>query len=149
MSLSARPHLITTYGKTTNIYMLVTFCIDSWRRPWGRVVRSTLLVIGWPTFLPPSSWRAQAIRLASAHWSFLHSHLLGCGFHPSSSRPRHSSSEAWTSSLTGSAYYTSAGRHLSRRPSEGRPPSAPGQTTTSTTRRLCFIPSKRSAQTPL
>ena len=33
--------------------------------------------------------------------------------------------EAWTSSPTGSAYYTSAMRHLFRRPSEGRPPSAP------------------------
>ena len=24
------------YGKTTNIYLLVTFCTDSWRCPWGR-----------------------------------------------------------------------------------------------------------------
>ena len=30
MSLSARPHPITTYGKTTNIYLLVTFCTDNW-----------------------------------------------------------------------------------------------------------------------
>ena len=36
MSLSARTHPITTYGKTTNIYVLVTFYTDSWRRPWGR-----------------------------------------------------------------------------------------------------------------
>ena len=36
MSLSARPPPIITYGKTTNIYLLVTFCIDSWRSPWGR-----------------------------------------------------------------------------------------------------------------
>ena len=36
MSLSARPPPITTYGKTTNIYWLVTFYTDSWRRPWGR-----------------------------------------------------------------------------------------------------------------
>ena len=35
MSLSARPPPITTYDKTTNIYLLVTFCTDSWRRPWG------------------------------------------------------------------------------------------------------------------
>ena len=28
MSLSARPHPITTYGKTTTIYVLVTFCTD-------------------------------------------------------------------------------------------------------------------------
>ena len=28
MSLSARPPSITTYGKTTNIYVLVTFCTD-------------------------------------------------------------------------------------------------------------------------
>ena len=35
MSLSARPHPITTYGKTTNTYMLVAFCTDSWCRPWG------------------------------------------------------------------------------------------------------------------
>ena len=27
---------VATYGKTTNIYMLVTFCTDSWRRSWGR-----------------------------------------------------------------------------------------------------------------
>ena len=36
MSLSARPPPITTYGKNTNIYVLVTFYTDSWRRPWGR-----------------------------------------------------------------------------------------------------------------
>ena len=24
------------YSKTTNIYVLVTFCIDSWQRSWGR-----------------------------------------------------------------------------------------------------------------
>ena len=41
MSLSARPPPITTYGKTTNIYLLVTFCTDSWRRPWEDAVRST------------------------------------------------------------------------------------------------------------
>ena len=29
MSLSARPPLITTYSKTTNIYVLVTFCTDT------------------------------------------------------------------------------------------------------------------------
>ena len=29
MSLSARPHPITTYYKTTNIYVLVTFCTDT------------------------------------------------------------------------------------------------------------------------
>ena len=149
MSLSARPHPITTYGKTTNIYVLVTFCTNSWRRPWGRCCMFTLLVIGWPTFLPPSPWRAQAIRFALAHWSFPCSHLSGCGYHPSSSHPRPSSSEAWTSSPTGSAYYTSARRHLFRRPSEGRPPSAPGRMTTSVMWNLCFIPSKHSAQTPL
>ena len=42
MSLSARPPQITTYGKTTNIYVLVTFCIDSWRRRGEDAVRSTL-----------------------------------------------------------------------------------------------------------
>ena len=112
-------------------------------------IRSHFLVIGWPTFPPPSPWRAQAIRLASAHWSFPHSHLLGCGFYPSLSRPRPSSLEAWTSSLTGSAYYTSARRHLFRRPSEGCPPSALGHTTTSMMRHLRFNPSKRSTQTLL
>ena len=132
MSLSARPHPITTYGKTTNIYMLVIFCTDSWCHPWGRRCTFTLLVIGWPTFLPSSPWWAQVIRLALAHWSFPHSHLLGCGFHPCSSHPRPSSSEAWTSSLIGSAYYTSVRRHSFQRPSEGHPPSAPGRTTTST-----------------
>ena len=29
VSLSARPHPITTYSKTINIYMLVTFCTDN------------------------------------------------------------------------------------------------------------------------
>ena len=29
MSLSARPHPITTYDKTTNIYGLVTFCTNN------------------------------------------------------------------------------------------------------------------------
>ena len=149
MSLSARPPPITMYSKTTNIYMLVSFCIDSWRRPWGRRCTFTLLVIGWPTFLPPSPWRAQAIRVALAHWNFSHSHLLGHGFHTSSSRPRPSSSKAWTSSPTSSAYYTSTRRHLFRRPSKGRPPSALGHPTTSMIRHLCFIPSKRSAQTLL
>ena len=150
MSLSARPPPITTYGKTTNIYLLVTFCTDSWRRPWGRsCMFNTFLVIGWPTFPPPSLWRAQVIRFASAHWSFLHSHLLGCGFHPSSSHPRPSSSEAWTSSPTGSAYYTSARRHSFQRPSEGRPPLALGHMMTSTMRHLRFILSKLSAQTPM
>ena len=111
-------------------------------------VRSCFLVIGWPTFPPPSPWRAQAIRLASAYSSFPLSHRLGCGFHPSSSRPRHSSSEAWTSSPTGSAYYTFMRRHSFWHPSEGRPPSTLGRTT-STTRHPRFIPSKLSAQTPL
>ena len=64
--------------------------------------------------------------------------------------PSHASSfEAWTSSPTGSAYYTSTRRHLFRCPSEGHPPLAPGHPTTLATRRLCFIPSKLSAQTPL
>ena len=106
------------------------------------------LVIGWPTFLPPSSWRVQAILFALARWSFPHSHPLGCGFHPSSSRPRPSSLEAWTSSLTDSMYYTSARRLATRHPSEGRPPLTPGRATL-TTRHLRFIPSKLSAQTPL
>jgi len=30
VSLSARPHPITTYDKTTNIYLSVTFCTDTW-----------------------------------------------------------------------------------------------------------------------
>ena len=42
MSLSARPPPITTYGKTTNIYLLVTFCPDSWAVRGEDVVRSTL-----------------------------------------------------------------------------------------------------------
>ena len=42
MSLSARPSPITTYNKTINIYVLVTFCTDSWRRPWGRRCTFTL-----------------------------------------------------------------------------------------------------------
>ena len=29
MSLSARPYPITTYDKTINIYVLVTFCTDT------------------------------------------------------------------------------------------------------------------------
>ena len=106
------------------------------------------LVIEWPTFLPPSPWRAQAIRLASAHWSFPHSHPLGCRFHPSSSHPRPFSSEAWTSSPTGSVCYTSARRLATRHPSEGRPPSTLG-CVTSMTRHLCFFSSKLFAQTPL
>ena len=112
-------------------------------------VRSHFLVIEWPTFPPPSPCRGQAIRLASARWSFPHSHLLGCGFHPPSSHPRPSSLEARTSSLTGSVYYTSARRHLFWRPSEGHPPLAPGRMMTSTMRCLCSNPSKCSAQTPL
>ena len=35
MSLNAWPPPITTYSKTTNIYVLVNFCTNSWRRPWG------------------------------------------------------------------------------------------------------------------
>ena len=149
MSLSARPHPITTYSKTTNIYVLVTFCTDSWRRPWGRRCTFTILVIGWPTFLPPSPWRARAIRPALARWSFLHSRPLGCGFHPFLSHPRPSSSEVWTSSPTGSAYYTSTRRHSFRRTLEGRPPSALEHPMASTTRHPRFNPSKLSAQTPL
>ena len=148
MSLSVRPPPITTYSKTTNIYVLVTFYTDSWCHPWGRRCTFTLLVIGWPTFPPPLQWRAQAIRLSLACWSFPHSHLLGHGFHPSLSHPRPPSSEAWTSSPTGSAYYTSVRRHSFRRPSEGRPPSTSGRTT-STMRHSRFISSKLSAQTPL
>ena len=49
MSLSARPLSITTYDKTTNIYVLVTFCIDSWRRPWEDAIRSRL----WSSDGPP------------------------------------------------------------------------------------------------
>ena len=30
MLFSARPHLITTYDKTINIYVLVTFCTDTY-----------------------------------------------------------------------------------------------------------------------
>ena len=60
------PQVITTYGKTINIYVLVTFFTDSWRRPWGRRRTFMFLVIGWPIFPPSSPWRAQAIWLASA-----------------------------------------------------------------------------------
>ena len=138
------------YDKTTNIYVLVTFCFDSWRRPWGGHRTFTLLVIGWPTFPPPSPWRAQAIRLASARWSFPCSNLLGFGFLPSLSHPRPSSSEAWTSSPTGSACFASVRRHLSRcLTKEERPPSTPGHPVTSTTRRPRFAPSLRWVQTPL
>ena len=150
MSLIARPDLITMYGKTTNNYVLVTFYTDSWRRPWGGRRTFTLLVIRWPTFLPSLARRAQAIRLASAHSSSWLFHWLGCRFHPSSSHPRPSSSEAWTSSPTGSACFISARRHLSRRPSEEeRPPSTLGHPVTSTTRRLRFSPSPHWVQTPL
>ena len=129
-----------THDKLENV--LVSFCTDSWRCPWGRRCTFTLLVIGWPTFPPSPPWRAQAIRLALTRWSFPHSHLLGRGFHPSLSRPRPSSSEAWTSSPTSSACFAFARRHLSwRRSEEEHPPSALGHPTTSTMRRLCFAPS--------
>jgi hypothetical protein len=68
---------------------------------------------------------------------------------PPTFEPSQASSEAWTSSPTGSAYYTSARRHLFWRSSKGRPPSALGHTTTSMSRHLCFISSKLSAQTLL
>ena len=149
MSLSARPPPITTYSKTTNIYVLVTFCTNSWCRPWGRrCTFNTFLVIRWPILPPPPPWWARAIRFTSARWSFPHSHRLGGGFHLSSSHPRPSSSEAWTSSPTGSVYYASARRLTFWHPSEGCPPSTPGRTT-STARHLRFFPSKLSAQTPL
>ena len=79
MSSRVRPHPITMHDKTTNIYLLVTFRTDSWRRPWGGHRAFMLLVIGWPTFPPSSSWRARAILFALARWRFLLSHLLGCG----------------------------------------------------------------------
>ena len=149
MSLSARPPPITTYGKTTNIYMLVTFCTDSWHRPWGRrCMFNTFLVIGWPISPPPPPWQARVIRFASARWIFPHSRPPGCGFHPFSSHPRPSSPEAWTSSPTDSANCTSARRLTSRHPSEGRHPSTPRRKT-SATRHLRFFPSKLSTQTPL
>ena len=150
MSLSSRPHPITTHGKTTNIYMLVTFRTDSWRHPWGGHHAFTLLVIGWPIFPPSSTWLAQAIRFSLAHWSFPCSHLLGCGFLLSSSHSRLSSLEAWTSSLTSLACFSFARRHLSRRPSEEEcPPSALGHPATSTTRLLRSTLSPRWAQTLL
>ena len=149
MSLSARPHPITTYGKTTNIHLLVTFCTDSWRRPWGRrCTFNTFLVIRWPILLPPPPWWARVIQFALARWSSPHSRPPLCGFHQSSSHPRPSSSKAWTLSPTGSAYYTSVSRLTFWHPSEGCPPSTLGRTT-STTRYLRFVPSKLSTQTPL
>ena len=150
MSLSARPYPITTHGKTTNIYLLVTFRTDSWRRLWGDAVRSHFWSSVGPSFHRLRHGRLKAIQFALARWSFPRSHLLGCGFLPSSSHPRPSSSEAWTSSPTGSACFAFGRRHLSRRPlEEERPPSAPGHPAVSTTRRLCFAPSPRWAQTPL
>ena len=40
-------------------------------------VRSHFLVIGWPTFPPVLPWRAQALRLALAYWSFPHPQPVG------------------------------------------------------------------------
>ena len=147
MSLSARPPPITTYNKTTNIHKFVTFCTDSWRRPWGICCTfNTFWSLDGSLFhhlRHGGLKRYDSLRLTRV------SRRLGCGFHPSSSHPRPSSSEAWTSSPIGSAYYASTRRLSFWHPSEGRPPSAPGRTTTSTTRHLRFIPSKLSAQTPL
>ena len=138
MSLSVRPHPITTHGKTINIYLLVNFRTDSWRRPWGGHRAFTFLVIGWPTFPPSSAWWAQATQLASAHWSFSCSHPLGYGFLLSSSRSRPSSLEVWTSSPISSTYSTSTRRRSSRHPlEEEHSLPAPGHSTTSTSRHAC------------
>ena len=145
MSLSARPPPITTYGKTTNIYLLVTFYTNSWHHPWGRrCTFNTFWSSDGPLFCHLRHGRLRRYDLLRLTGVFPHSHLLGCGFHPSLSHPRPSSLEAWTSSPTGSAYYTSARRHSFRHPSEGRPPSTPGCTTLRTWHPR-FIPSKLSA----
>ena len=148
MSLSARKHPITTRVKTISIY-LITFHTKIWRRPWGGRHAFTLLVIGRPTFPLSSAWWARLIRFTSAHWSFLRSHLLGCGFLLFSSHSRLSSSLVWTSSPTGSTYCASTKWRSSRRPlEEERSPPALGHSTTSTLRHSCFTSSPCWAQTP-
>ena len=81
MSLSARPHPITMHGKTTNIYLLVTFRTDSWRRPWG--IRSCF----WSSDGPPfhhlhhggleryDSLRLIGVSYALTYWDVAYSRL--------------------------------------------------------------------------
>ena len=149
MSLSARPHPITMYDKTTNIYVLVTFCTDSWRHLWGRrCTFNTFWSSDGPLFRHLRHGglkRYDSLRLTGVSRTPT---LLGCGFHPSSSHPRPSSLEAWTLSPTDSAYSTSTRRLATQHPSVGCPPSTLG-CTTSTVWHLRFISSKLSAQTPL
>ena len=138
MSLSARPHPITIYGKTTNIYVLVTFCTASWCRPWGRRCTFTLFGHRMAHF---STTFAMASTSDTSRFGSLEFPALP----PIRMWIPPISSEAWTSSPIGSAYYTSVRRRLFRRPSKGRPASALGHTMTSTTRHLRFISSKLSA----
>ena len=150
MSLSARPPLITTYGKTTNIYVLATFCTDSWRCPWGRrCTFNTFWSSDGPVFRHLrhgglrryDSLRLTGVSRTPTCWDVGSTHLRAVPGLPLRKPRLHPP--------TGSVYYTSARRHSFWHPSEGHPPLAPGRTTTSTTRRMRFIPSKLSAQTPL
>ena len=149
MLLSARPPPITTYNKTTNIYILVTFCTNSWRCPWGRrCTFNTFWSSDDPLFCHPrrgglcrfdSLWLA-GVSHAPTCWDVGSTRLRAVPGLPLRKPRLHPP--------TGSVYYTSARRHSFWHPSEGHPPSALGRTTTSTTRDLRFIPSKLSAQTP-
>ena len=148
MSLSARPLPITTHDKTTNIYGWSLSAPTVGAVRGEDAVCSTLFGHRMAHFSTTLTVVGSGDTICFSSLEFPDSHQLGCRLHPSLSHPRPSSSEAWTSSPTGSAYYTSVRRLTSRHPSEGRPPSTPGHTT-STTRHLRFISSKLSAQTPL
>ena len=140
MSLSARPPPITTYNKTTNIYVLVTFCTDSWRRPWERrCTFNTFWSSDGPLFRHLhhgglkryNSLRLTRVSRTPNCWDVGSSNLQTVpGLPLRKPRLRHRPA-----------------RHTT--PPRGRPPTALGRTTTSTTRHLHFISSKLSAQTPL
>ena len=142
MSLSARPPPITTYGKTTNIYLFVTFCTNSWRRPWGRhCTFNTFWSLDGPFFYHPRHGglgRYDSPRLARV------SRTLACG----------DAGSTRFQAILGLPLQK-PGLQATRRTPPPRGDSQPGTRWRDVlhrlwdARHLCFFLSKLSAQTPL
>ena len=148
MSLSARPPSITMYSKTTNIYMLVTFCIDSWHHLWGRRCIFTLFGHRMAHFSATFAMADSGDMTRFGSLEFPALPPVGMWV-PPVSKP----TQAF---IFGSLNFIAdrlSVLHLHEEalvlaPIGGAPPSTPRRTT-SMKRHPRFIPSKLSAQTPL
>ena len=81
MSLSARPHPITTYDKTTNIYVFVAFCTDT-----SSLVARVIDIMARVRQLKREGLRAgitQAFAIARSHYvDIIDLEMMSLGFTP-------------------------------------------------------------------